>query len=111
LELCSFYRVAYDRFMADVFTPQQRSAVMRRVKSANTAPEMRVRRLVHRLGYSYRLHRKDLPGSPDLAFPGRLIALFRPWMFLAPMPRVQRSLSTIEQRRLLAAKIRTKRRS
>jgi DNA mismatch endonuclease (patch repair protein) len=49
---------------------------MRRVKSANTAPEMRVRRLVHRLGYSYRLHRKDLPGSPDLAFPGRLIALF-----------------------------------
>lgn len=40
------------------------------------APEMAVRRLVHRLGYRYRLHRKDLPGKPDLVFPARHKAIF-----------------------------------
>lgn len=62
--------------MTDIFTRAQRSAIMRRVKSADTAPELRVRRLAHRLGYRFRLHRKDLPGRPDLAFPGRGVALF-----------------------------------
>ena len=42
---------------------------MRSVKSADTKPEMAVRRLVHRLGYRFRLHRKSLPGTPDLVFP------------------------------------------
>ncbi len=51
-------------------TDPQRSAVMRAVKSKDTAPEMVVRRLVHGLGYRYRLHRRDLPGNPDLVFPG-----------------------------------------
>ena len=41
---------------------------MRRIRSKDTGPEMLVRRLVHALGYRYRLHRKDLPGKPDLAF-------------------------------------------
>ncbi|OCP08013.1 very short patch repair endonuclease [Ensifer sp. LC13] len=41
------------------------------IKSADTAPEMLVRRLVHSLGYRYRLHGKSLPGKPDLVFPGR----------------------------------------
>ena len=49
---------------------------MQAVKSRNTAPELIVRQLVHRLGYRFRLHRTDLPGTPDLAFPGRLKALF-----------------------------------
>jgi DNA mismatch endonuclease (patch repair protein) len=44
---------------------------MRAVKSKDTTPEMIVRRLLHGLGYRYRLHRKDLPGNPDLVFPGR----------------------------------------
>jgi DNA mismatch endonuclease (patch repair protein) len=43
---------------------------MRAVKSKDTAPEMIVRRIVYGLGYRYRLHRRDLPGNPDLAFPG-----------------------------------------
>lgn len=43
---------------------------MRAVKATDTAPEMTVRRLVHRMGRRFRLHRKDLPGSPDLVFPG-----------------------------------------
>ena len=53
-----------------------RSALMSRVKAKGTKPELNVRRLAHGLGYRYRLHRRDLPGSPDLVFPGRRKALF-----------------------------------
>jgi len=49
---------------------------MRQVRSEDTKPEMRVRRLTHRMGYRYRLHRKDLPGKPDLVFPGRKKVIF-----------------------------------
>ena len=49
---------------------------MRRVKGRNTTPEMQVRRALTRLGARYRLHRKDLPGSPDVVLPGRRLALF-----------------------------------
>jgi DNA mismatch endonuclease (patch repair protein) len=55
--------------MPDVHTPEQRSYNMSRITSGNTKPEMIVRRLVHGMGYRYRLHRKDLPGKPDLVFP------------------------------------------
>lgn len=54
----------------------QRSALMRRVRRKDTKPEMVVRRLVHSIGGRYRLHRKDLPGSPDLVFPGRRKVIF-----------------------------------
>ena len=60
----------------DVFDPAQRSAVMRRVKGRDTKPEMIVRRALTRLGARYRLHRKDLPGSPDVVMPGRRLAIF-----------------------------------
>ena len=50
-------------------TPEQRSRIMRAVKGADTAPEMTVRRMAHGMGYRFRLHRKDLPGKPDLVFP------------------------------------------
>jgi DNA mismatch endonuclease, patch repair protein len=53
----------------DPFSPIERSRVMRAVKSGDTTPELVVRRLVHSLGYRYRLHRRDLPGQPDLVFP------------------------------------------
>jgi DNA mismatch endonuclease (patch repair protein) len=49
-------------------TPEQRSRIMRTVKGKDTGPEMIVRRMVHRMGYRFRLHRKDLPGKPDLVF-------------------------------------------
>jgi len=49
---------------------------MRRVRSKDTAPEMAVRVLAHRLGYRYRLHRPDLPGKPDLVFSGRRKIIF-----------------------------------
>jgi len=60
----------------DVFSAEQRSAVMRAVKSKGTKPEIKVRRLLYRAGYRYRLHRKDLPGNPDLVFPGRRSVIF-----------------------------------
>ena len=49
---------------------------MSRIKSGGTKPEMIVRRMVHRLGYRYRLHRKGLPGRPDLVFVGRRKIIF-----------------------------------
>lgn len=49
---------------------------MRAVRSRNTRPEIQVRRIAHRLGYRFRLHRRDLPGKPDIAFPGRQKAIF-----------------------------------
>ncbi len=49
---------------------------MSRIGSRNTAPELKVRSLLHTLGYRYRLHRKDLPGTPDIVFPGRQKAIF-----------------------------------
>lgn len=54
----------------------QRSRTMRAVKSCDTTPEMFVRRLVYAMGYRYRLHRKDLPGKPDLTFRSRRKVIF-----------------------------------
>ena len=54
--------------MADKLSPSRRSANMSAIRSANTKPELIVRRLVTALGYRYRLHRKDLPGKPDIVF-------------------------------------------
>ncbi|HCA27739.1 MAG TPA: very short patch repair endonuclease [Betaproteobacteria bacterium] len=63
--------------MADNLTSAQRSRAMRRIKSKDTSPEIALRLLVRELGFSgYRLHRKDLPGKPDLAWIGRKQAIF-----------------------------------
>ncbi|MCD9098215.1 very short patch repair endonuclease [Luteimonas fraxinea] len=53
-----------------------RSRTMRAVRSKDTQPELIVRRLAHALGFRFRLHRKDLPGSPDLVFPARKKVIF-----------------------------------
>lgn len=60
----------------DKISPEKRSENMRRIKSKDTGPELIVRRLSHAMGYRYRLHRKDLPGKPDLVFPGRMAVIF-----------------------------------
>jgi len=62
--------------MVDTRTPQQRSAIMSRVRGKDTAPEMVVRRLVHAMGYRYKLHDPKLPGRPDLVFAGRRKIIF-----------------------------------
>ncbi|WP_374510888.1 very short patch repair endonuclease [Niveibacterium sp.] len=60
----------------DRISPSRRSANMRAIRSSDTKPELLVRRLAHRCGYRFRLHRKDLPGKPDLVFPGRKAVVF-----------------------------------
>ena len=60
----------------DVHTSETRSLNMSRIRSKDTKPELAVRRLCHSLGYRFRLHRKDLPGKPDLVLPKYKIALF-----------------------------------
>ena len=62
--------------MTDVFSKEKRSSVMRQVKGRNTTPEMTVRRALTNLGARFRLHRKDLPGAPDIVMPGRKLAIF-----------------------------------
>jgi DNA mismatch endonuclease (patch repair protein) len=60
----------------DVYDAATRSRVMRSVKAKDTGPELAVRKALTRLGARYRLHRKDLPGKPDVVLPGRRLAIF-----------------------------------
>jgi len=65
---------------------------MAQVKSKGMKPEMQVRRLLHSMGYRYRLHRKDLPGKPDLVFPSRRKVVFVNgcfWHFHSGCPNVR----------------------
>lgn len=57
------------KVLMDIVSPETRSRMMAGIKGKNTRPELAVRSLVHGMGFRYRLHRKDLPGSPDLVFP------------------------------------------
>ena len=54
--------------MVDVLTPEQRQRCMSAIKGKDTRPEMVVRRMVHTMGFRYSLHKKQLPGRPDLVF-------------------------------------------
>jgi DNA mismatch endonuclease (patch repair protein) len=60
----------------DILAPEQRSSLMSRIRGKDTGPEMKVRRLAHALGVRFRLHRRDLPGSPDLVFPSHRKVIF-----------------------------------
>ena len=60
----------------DKLSPERRSANMARIRSQNTNPELSLRKLIHGLGYRFRLHRNDLPGKPDLVFPSRKKVIF-----------------------------------
>jgi len=62
--------------MTDVFSKEKRSWIMSRVKGRNTKPEILVRSLVHRMGYRFRLHRRDLPGNPDIVLPRHRKVIF-----------------------------------
>ncbi len=60
----------------DTFSPEKRSDIMRRVPSVNTIPEIKVRSLLHALGFRFRLHRKDLPGKPDIVLSKHSAVIF-----------------------------------
>src|SRR2546426_7302281 len=65
----------------DQLTPERRSWNMSRIRGKNTNPEITVRRLLHRLGYRFRLHVKNLPGKPDIVLPNRNgVILIRRWL-------------------------------
>ena len=62
--------------MRDLLTKERRSWNMSRITGKDTLPEMRVRSLLHRMGYRFRVHRRDLPGNPDIVFVSRRIVVF-----------------------------------
>lgn len=62
--------------MVDKLSAADRSINMSKIRSRNTKPEMAVRRLLHKLGYRYVLHAKNLPGKPDLVFTARRKVIF-----------------------------------
>jgi len=61
---------------ADIVTPDHRSRIMSMIKGKDTKPEMAVRSVCHEMGLRYRLHRKDLPGTPDLVFTKYQLCIF-----------------------------------
>lgn len=60
----------------DIFSREKRSQIMSRVGGKNTKPEIAVRSLLHNMGYRFRLHRKDLPGKPDIILPKHKKVIF-----------------------------------
>ena len=62
--------------MADVVSPEKRSHMMAGIRGKNTMPELVLRRGLHRAGFRFQLHRRDLPGKPDLVFPRFRAVLF-----------------------------------
>lgn len=62
--------------MSDTVTPETRSHIMAAVRQKNTGTELKVRSALHRAGKRFRLHRKDLPGTPDIVFPSEKLAVF-----------------------------------
>ncbi|CAJ0693770.1 hypothetical protein R82526_04045 [Ralstonia mannitolilytica] len=75
LASCS-YAFPDEGVFLDLLSAEKRSWLMSRIKSKDTTPELAVRRLLHRLGYRYRLHTAHLPGKPDLVFPARKKVVF-----------------------------------
>lgn len=62
--------------MTDVYPPEKRKWLMRRVRNRNTEPEVAVRSFIHKMGFRFRLHRRDLPGSPDIVLPRHRKVIF-----------------------------------
>ena len=62
--------------MTDNISKEKRSKIMRSIRSKDTGPELVVRKLLTEMGFRYRLHRKDIPGKPDIAFIGRKKVIF-----------------------------------
>jgi DNA mismatch endonuclease, patch repair protein len=62
--------------LADIVNPQRRSEIMSRIGPRDTAPELAVRRMVHRMGLRFCLYAKQLPGRPDIVFPKHRLAVF-----------------------------------
>lgn len=86
--------------MPDTLTPEQRSERMSRVRGKDTGPELTVRRIVHALGYRYRLHGSKLPGRPDLVFASRKAVIFVHGCFFHRHPDPTCKLARLPKSRL-----------
>ncbi|HEX8513991.1 MAG TPA: very short patch repair endonuclease [Allosphingosinicella sp.] len=75
----------------DNLTPKRRSEIMAQVRSKDTSAEVRVRKAAHGMGFRFRVHRKDLPGTPDLVFPKLRTAMFVHGCFWHQHPGCRRS--------------------
>jgi len=84
--------------VVDQISAERRSAVMAKIKSKNTSPEIRVRKAAHAMGLRFRLNRRDLPGNPDLVFPKL------PRLLLAPAPWVPSCIKAKVKNGLLGGK-------
>lgn len=91
--------------MADHLTTDERSRNMARVKGRDTKPELIVRRLLHRIGYRFRLHRKDLPGKPDIVLPRHKKAIFVHGCFWHGHPGCRRATHPADNAEFWAAKL------
>ena len=77
--------------MADRLSPDRRSRNMSRIRSKDTSPELRVRSLIHRAGYRYRLHAGDMPGKPDIVMPRYHTVIFVNGCFWHQHPNCRRA--------------------
>jgi len=77
--------------MTDVFSKEKRSWIMSRVRGRATKPEILVRSFVHRMGFRFRIHRRDLPGNPDIVLPRHGKVIFVHGCFWHGHKRCQRS--------------------
>jgi len=93
----------------DVLNKEQRSELMGRVRGKNTQPELLVRRLVHSLGYRYRLHRSDLPGRPDLVFARKRLVIFVHGCFWHRHARCRKATTPASNREYWQSKFRQNR--
>lgn len=85
--ILSLHRGRHAKSWQDDPIPPERSAIMARIGPRNTAPELAVRRILHGLGVRFRLHRRDLPGTPDIVLPGRQLAILVHGCFWHRHPR------------------------
>ncbi|MFP5236104.1 MAG: very short patch repair endonuclease [Acidobacteriota bacterium] len=86
--------------MTDTLSPSDRSHRMSLIRSTDSAAEIVVRKLIHRMGYRFRLHRKDLPGTPDLVFPKLKKVVFVHGCFWHRHPDPECSLARLPKSRL-----------
>jgi DNA mismatch endonuclease, patch repair protein len=76
IQLAKSHPIAYAPHMADTLTPSERSLLMSKIRSKNTAPERAVRSLLHRAGYRFRIHVRALPGTPDIVLTRYRLVVF-----------------------------------
>lgn len=91
--------------MRDRLTKERRSWNMSRIRGKDTSPEKRVRSELHRMGYRFRLHRRDLPGNPDLVFVSRRVALFVHGCFWHRHPRCENCTTPTNNRKFWINKL------